>query len=56
MMEKGDCVNGINSKEYQKYKDLNMAVHWFLMIMIMEKMSEQEYQQQINLIRLFQKL
>jgi hypothetical protein len=47
---------GLYSKEHQKYKNLNMGVHWLLMIMIVENMSEQEYLQQINLIRLCQKL
>jgi hypothetical protein len=44
---------GLYSKEHKKYQNLNMGVQWLLMIMIVEKMYVQEYQQQINLTRVF---
>ena len=36
---------GLYSKEHQKYQNLNMEVQWLLMIMTVEKMYMQEYQQ-----------
>jgi hypothetical protein len=53
---KGIVSVGLYSKEHQMYQNLNMEVQWLLMVMTVKNMYVQEYQQQINITRLFKKL